>query len=132
MAATYDPNDSPVDLDEKLVMVSCDTHIGPRVREDLRQYCEKKYLQDFDDFVKYLDDKNIGGVDALRLTTGHYDVDRRLKDLDQDGIAAEVIFHGSQNGEPVPFNVSDASPRVENIVFAGSVRGEASGRKVRR
>jgi predicted TIM-barrel fold metal-dependent hydrolase len=109
MAASNDPNEMPVDLDEKVVIVSCDTHIGPRVREDLRQYCEKKYLEDFDAFVKYLDDKNIGGVDALRLTTGHHDVHRRLKDLDQDGVAAEVIFHGSQNGEPVPFNVSDAS-----------------------
>jgi predicted TIM-barrel fold metal-dependent hydrolase len=106
---TNDLNELPVDLDEKLVIVSCDTHIGPRVREDLRQYCEKKYLEEFDSFVKYLDDKNIGGVDALRLTTGHHDVHRRLKDLDQDGVAAEVIFHGSQNGEPVPFNVSDAS-----------------------
>src|SRR5204863_1073759 len=26
-----------------------------------------------------------------------------LRDLDADGVAGEVIFHGSQNGEPIPF-----------------------------
>jgi predicted TIM-barrel fold metal-dependent hydrolase len=34
---------------------------------------------------------------------GHYDMDARLLDMDRDGVAAEVIFHGSQNGEPFPF-----------------------------
>ena len=36
-------------------------------------------------------------------TDGHHDVHARLRDLDYDGVAAEVIFHGSQNGEPIPF-----------------------------
>src|SRR4029079_15228356 len=31
------------------------------------------------------------------------------RDLDKDGTAAEVIFHGSQNGQPIPWNVSDPS-----------------------
>ena len=35
--------------------------------------------------------------------TGHFDMHARLRDMDRDGIAAEVIFHGSQNFEPIPF-----------------------------
>ena len=27
----------------------------------------------------------------------------RLADMDRDGVACEVIFHGSTNGEPIPF-----------------------------
>ena len=29
----------------------------------------------------------------------------RLRDLDNDGVAAEVMFHDSQNGEPIPFQL---------------------------
>jgi predicted TIM-barrel fold metal-dependent hydrolase len=36
-------------------------------------------------------------------TLGHYDIHARLRDLDADGVAAEVMFHDSQNGEPIPF-----------------------------
>jgi hypothetical protein len=38
-----------------------------------------------------------------QATDGHNDPDARLRDLDWDGVAAEVLFHGSQNGEPTPF-----------------------------
>jgi predicted TIM-barrel fold metal-dependent hydrolase len=96
--------------DEKVVIVSSDTHIGPRLREDLRPYCPKKYLDDYDAFVTHV--KESGGshaVDVVMGTTGHFDAYRRLADLDHDGTAAEVIFHGSQNGQPVPFIISDPS-----------------------
>ena len=51
------------DLDEKVVIVSCDTHIGPRLREDLRQYCPQSYLEDYDAFLGYIDglDGMVGG-----------------------------------------------------------------------
>jgi predicted TIM-barrel fold metal-dependent hydrolase len=35
-------------------------------------------------------------------TAGHHDVEARLEDLDNDGVAAEVIFHGSTNDQPFP------------------------------
>jgi len=57
-----------------------------------------------------------GGIDALESTKGHYDVHARLRDLDKDGTAAEVIFHGSQNGQPIPWNVSDPSLGPMSIV----------------
>ena len=98
-----------------LIVVSCDTHAGPRLKEDLRPYCPEKYVEQFDDFTKYVE-----GTDSLRTsqednlralmkTSGHYDPHQRMRDLDHDGTAAEVIFHGSQNGQPIPFVISDPS-----------------------
>jgi predicted TIM-barrel fold metal-dependent hydrolase len=45
------------------------------------------------------------GFDALmnNATAGHYDVRERNRDMDRDGVAAEIIFHGSQNGQCFPF-----------------------------
>ena len=38
--------------DERPVMVfSSDNHVGPRLKEDLRQYCPEKYLAAFDDYA---------------------------------------------------------------------------------
>lgn len=37
--------------DERYVVVSTDSHVGPSVKEQLREYCESKYLDDFDGFV---------------------------------------------------------------------------------
>ena len=99
-----------IDPNERVVIVSCDTHIGPRLREDLREYCPKHYLDDFDDFTTYVEEKGgTRGLDALNATDGHYDPHARIRDLDADGTAAECIFHGSQNGQPVPFIISDPS-----------------------
>ena len=94
---------------ERVVIVSCDTHIGPRLKEDLRQYCPKEFLDDYDAFVTAWEETSAYRDDVPLGTTGHYDVYQRLADLDQDGTAGEVIFHGSQNGEPIPFIMSDPS-----------------------
>jgi predicted TIM-barrel fold metal-dependent hydrolase len=99
--------------------------------EDLRPYCPAKYLERFDELARQqveirtafqssfatrrsavgqvaevgTDDDNDGVADFRHnwQTEGHHDVHARLRDMDFDGIAAEVIFHGSQNGEPLPF-----------------------------
>jgi predicted TIM-barrel fold metal-dependent hydrolase len=41
-----------------------------------------------------------------RWTPGHHDPVARRRDLDAEGVAAEVIFHGSQNDQPIPFQDS--------------------------
>jgi predicted TIM-barrel fold metal-dependent hydrolase len=41
--------------------------------------------------------------DRTLQTAGHYDMDARHDDMDAEGIAADVIFHSSQNNEPIPF-----------------------------
>jgi predicted TIM-barrel fold metal-dependent hydrolase len=107
-----------------IVIVSCDTHIGPRLVDDLRPYCPKELLDDFDAYAGELEKKkeaaaarrkklSFGGNEAIGddwgvrfanlQTPGHYDMHARLRDLDNDGVAAEVMFHDSQNGEPIPF-----------------------------
>ena len=93
-------------LDEPLVIVSADTHIGPRLVEDLRAYCPSRHLDAFDRFAAahtaplaadmFHAHPNFG-------TAGHFDASARLEDFDRDGVAAGVIFHGSQNLQPLPF-----------------------------
>ena len=106
--------DSPVS--DPVIVVSCDSHVGPRLRQDLRAYCPQKYLSDFDAFVtaheaRRADMARAGIVDErARFATGHpnisidghHDVYARLRDMDSDGVAAEVIYQFSQNGEPMP------------------------------
>ena len=73
-------------------------------------YCPKAYLDDYDAFVAYVEGENGShAVDVVMGTTGHFDPYRRIEDLNQDGTAGEVIFHGSQNGQPIPFIISDPS-----------------------
>jgi predicted TIM-barrel fold metal-dependent hydrolase len=109
---------------QRLTVVSCDSHVGPRLLEDLRPLCPSKYLDDFDRFAEegaeMVDaDKDLNdplkGRSTLasevsitrqllnRQTLGHYDIDTRIREMDWDGVACEVIFHGSQNTEPFPF-----------------------------
>ncbi len=84
-----------------------------------------KYLEAFDDavtgnagalialgkaFADETDPDTDRGVVFRRnwQTEGHYDITARLRDMDYDGIAAEVIFHGSQNSEIIPFQAARA------------------------
>src|SRR5215475_10219070 len=92
-----------------LIVVSSDTHIGPRLTEDLRPYCPSALLRDFDEFsAAWARRPEAAGSSPFSAhpnmrTAGHYDVHQRLRDLDRDGVACEVVFHGSQNDEPIPF-----------------------------
>jgi predicted TIM-barrel fold metal-dependent hydrolase len=106
--------------DEPLVIVSADGHIGPRLVQDLRPLCPSALLTAFDDYVadphrspgRFVPPPPPDSGEATqvlwrnRWTKGHYDPAARDRDLEFDAIAAEVIFHGSQNDEPVPFQTS--------------------------
>ncbi|HEX5267452.1 MAG TPA: amidohydrolase family protein, partial [Acidimicrobiales bacterium] len=90
------------------LIVSCDSHVGPRLVEDMRPYCPKKYLERYDAFVA----KHQAEQEAMRemfaksggargaaftnhpnmATPGHYDPHVRLRDMDADGVAAEVLL----------------------------------------
>jgi predicted TIM-barrel fold metal-dependent hydrolase len=120
-AAADDPR-----RDEPVVVVSCDSHVGPRLATQLRAYCPERHLRQFDDFVTRFDAAraaerqqladardDVDGfiyVEGHPNTTipGHHDIQARLADMDRDGVAAEVIYHFSKNGEPLPF-VADAA-----------------------
>jgi predicted TIM-barrel fold metal-dependent hydrolase len=98
---------------DPVVIVSNDTHIGPRLVEDLREYCPPEHLEEYDAFVASAAADKVAAEDLLRgsghldhpnlRTPGHHDSAARLADYDHDGIAAGVIFHGSMNMEPIPF-----------------------------
>jgi predicted TIM-barrel fold metal-dependent hydrolase len=107
---------------EPVIVVSNDTHIGPRLMEDLRPYCPRAYLDEFDRFTAdaiaesarfkgmlegsgYLDHPNF-------QTLGHYESASRLADYNHDGVAAGVIFHGSTNMQPIPFVPQSFGPQV--------------------
>ena len=103
------------------VLVSTDAHVGPSLTGQLREYCPKQYLEDFDAYAT----ANAGTVAPagneeafLRgpgksftmasqrvawTCRGQQDPYERLKDMDADGVAADVIFAGGQNGEVLPF-----------------------------
>jgi hypothetical protein len=96
-----------------VVIVSSDTHIGPLLRTQLRAYCPARHLEAFDALVADHEVARAARAATAtatsftthpnQLTAGHFDVHARLHDMNRDGIAAEVIFHGSQNFEPIPF-----------------------------
>ena len=103
-------------LDQPAMIVSSDSHVGPRLEEDLRPYCPPKWLEEFDQDVSkqnYLAEK-----EARRLAAadppppprnanldlpGHYDPHANIADMDAEGIASQVLFHFSQNGENFPW-----------------------------
>ncbi|MFN8025790.1 MAG: amidohydrolase family protein [Acidimicrobiia bacterium] len=98
---------------EPIVVVSNDTHVGPRLVDDLRPYCPAAYLDEYDRFVEASTTDRNAAITMLEgsgyldhpnfRTAGHHDSAARLADYDHDGIAAGVLFHGSMNLEPLPF-----------------------------
>jgi len=98
---------------EPVVVVSNDTHIGPRLVEELRAYCPAAYLDEFDRFAASTAEEKQAAITMLEgsgyldhpnfRTAGHHDSAARLADYDHDGVAAGVLFHGSMNLEPIPF-----------------------------
>jgi len=105
-----------------LVVVSSDCHVGPRLVEDLRPYCPPEWRGAFDAYVddsgrssgRYIEQSGADvGDDAPwrnRHVAGHHDPAARRADLDAEGVAAEVMFHGSQNDQPIPFQTSMLGP----------------------
>ncbi len=100
--------------DEPIILISSDSHIGPRASE-LRPYCPRGLLDRFDDFMSSAEASWQAVLDGFEgrssedftrntATPGHHDGAARRADMDLDGVAAEVIFHGSQNGQPIPFH----------------------------
>lgn len=108
---------------DPVIAVTADSHVGPLLVEQLRPYCPAAHLDDYDAFIARnalnapfrnydpndpranhpASDEGTRLVTELAKTEGHYDMGVRLADMDRDGVAAEVIFHGSQNAQLFPF-----------------------------
>jgi predicted TIM-barrel fold metal-dependent hydrolase len=118
-ADTVTAADSPGIVDDRYVVISSDGHVGPSVKNDLRQYCEARHLADYD---RYEAEMSAGSYnssfgfaipeDHLRRIAWHAQVPglsdphARLADMDGDGCAVDIIFHGGINGQSVPFSAS--------------------------
>src|SRR3984957_20060812 len=112
----------PLDLAQPLPIVSCDGHIGPRM-SDMRTYCPGDRLEQFDEFAGQIEDmgkassalrpeQTLDAPEALvraaqstrmRAVEGAHDMQARLRDMNDDGVVAELIFHGVQDLRPVPW-----------------------------
>jgi hypothetical protein len=123
MTRQTEPTGQAARHDDPLMLFSSDSHVGPRLVEDLREYCPQKYRHQYDEFVAseyanpdvglevfletFSDEYRHGCRRNLR-TAGHHDALARLRDMDRDGVAGSVIFHNSLNGQPFPFDLVNA------------------------
>ena len=75
--------------DDRYIVISADGHCGAQMSE-YRDYLEKKYLDDFDEWVEsYVNPfEDLQGETAYR----NWDSTRRLQELEDDGVVAEVLF----------------------------------------
>jgi len=121
-----------------LLLVSADGHVGPPT-EKYRHYLDPGLENEFDAFVathKYRwtaeRDESFfrraarnrqrsssrvasGGLDSL------FDPDRRLKELDEDGVVAEVLFPDDQNLNTPPW-LAGIAPQGLDRVYPPSLR----------
>ena len=79
---------------------------------ELREAMAHLSLEEKEALLAQFDDPNgpVAQYMRNRRTPGHHDMNVRLDDMDRDGLACEIIFHGSQNGEPIPFVVPHDLP----------------------
>jgi predicted TIM-barrel fold metal-dependent hydrolase len=115
---------------DSAIIVSSDSHVSPRF-EDLREYCPAEYQQDLAEYMR--DNQGDGSMqgespgrrrrqELNALTAGHYDMAARLADMDADGVAAEVMFHGSFSRDPFPFHFVGLSGVAKTSQEARSAR----------
>ncbi len=95
---------------QRYMVIAGDSHAGPSLQQ-LRAYCPSGFLDAYDDFVRGYEYNLIPlqrmyqpeYYEISRLCPGLQDPQARLRDMDADGIVADVIFAGGMNGEPMPW-----------------------------
>jgi predicted TIM-barrel fold metal-dependent hydrolase len=114
-------------MSDRLLLVSSDGHIGPRT-DAFRDYVDPRYREDFEDYLRHYHsvwrvDKQRDEGDLMswsedfrtqRMSNetmqwgveGKWDPKRRLEALDEDGVAADVLFPDDQSANSVPFGAS--------------------------
>ena len=127
--------DADVTGQDRYLIVSSDSHAGPSLERELRPYCPEKYLTAFDEYASayrgalatmpdpMIQDATAAALEAyeaLLACEGLHDPHAFLRDMDAEGIAAQVIFAGGGNKEPLPwsdgFNAGD--PRTDPLLRA--------------
>lgn len=98
------------------LVVSSDGHAGPSLERQLREYCPKSHLDEFDRYAREIRARQGDGFwdrvptgaareafERTRTCAGLQDPHARLRDMDAEGVVADVIFAGGQNDEELPF-----------------------------
>jgi predicted TIM-barrel fold metal-dependent hydrolase len=90
-----------------LAVISVDGHVKAS-REGYRDYVEARYLDDFDEWVRSMDGMPDAGNKTPRLPDeSQWDSEVRLRDVEEQGVVAEVLF---PNGLPfVDLRFQDAA-----------------------
>src|SRR5215510_8181829 len=121
---------------ERYTVISSDCHAGLAC-DDYRPYLEAKHYPAFDEFLA---ERQASRDEALALNyeyimhwethneeglRGAYDAEQRDKELDADGVAAEVIFADSDaitGMESPPFGAGLSAGAIEDpdLAFAGA------------
>jgi predicted TIM-barrel fold metal-dependent hydrolase len=124
-------------FEEHYVAITTDSHVGPPT-EVFEQYCPAKYKEDFASVlrevrantgsdpdrvyehvakkalgIEYVDPGLLREANRANRVAGQWDPDARRADMDADGVCADVIFHGTFNGEQLPFVADALFPTVQ-------------------
>jgi predicted TIM-barrel fold metal-dependent hydrolase len=99
----------------KTAIISVDGHVkAPRAA--YRDYAEKKYLDAFDDWLRAAEASgrpDAGNLDPKLGVDAQWDFDRRRRDLESQGVVAEVVFPNGVPFQASPFDDSGQAPSPE-------------------
>src|SRR5262245_16905515 len=99
---------------ERVAIISVDGHVkAPRA--GYRDYMEQQYLEDFDAWLRAEEEAGLPDAGNLKAELGveaQWDSDRRLRDLETQGVVAEVLF---PNGLPFQFRRFEDAGRGRNV-----------------
>ena len=100
------------------VIVSTDSHVSPSL-DAMQEYCPRQYLEDYGRFAREREGRAAADPFYTTLDTGPReawtrgvtdegvnDPEKRLRNMDKDGVSAEVLFHGNPEiygGGVIPF-----------------------------
>ena len=134
-------------IEDPYLIVSTDSHAGPLMETQLRAYCPHRHLDAFDEYVHrvraheeeqlrlehperrrsaggiaYQSDPSLTEIAKkayahVRTCEGNFDPHARLRHMDADGVAVDVVFAGGENGEEIPFvgfGADAGNPAIEH------------------
>ena len=121
------------------VIVSTDSHVSPSL-DAMQEYCPRQYLEDYGRFAREREGRAAADPFYTTLDTGPReawtrgvtdegvnDPEKRLRNMDKDGVSAEVLFHGNPEiygGGVIPF----LGKEIESGI-SGVNRGPTGGRQ---
>lgn len=128
-----------MDQSNRVLLISADSHASA-FPETYRPYIEARYADRIDDletegvlYRAYTQTMSRFPEEALDIidsegairsggAEGAFNVDRRLKEMDREGIAAEMVLPGAGHGTSLPFFSAGNEPYPADLRAAGAHR----------